>query len=158
MANTQAMTTSFLGEVLTATHNFGVAPIRAATTADTFKAALYLASATINASTTAYSASGEVSGTGYSAGGVTVTNATAPLASNTSTTAGTAYWTPSASITYTTVTLTTAFDAVLIYNSTQSNKAVSVHTFGSQTITAGTFTLTMPSNTTAAALLRLATT
>jgi hypothetical protein len=99
-----------------------------------------------------------VSGTGYSAGGVTVTNATAPLTSNTSTTAGTAYWTPSASISYTTVTLTTAFDAVLIYNSTQSDKAVSVHTFGSQTITAGTFTLTMPSNTTSTALLRLATT
>jgi hypothetical protein len=158
MANTQAMTTSFLGEVLTATHNFGASPIRAGTTADTFKAALYLASATINASTTAYSASGEVSGTGYSAGGVTVTNATAPLTSNTSVTAGTAYWTPSASISYTTVTLTTAFDAVLIYNSTQSNKAVSVHTFGSQTITAGTFTLTMPANTTSTALLRLATT
>jgi hypothetical protein len=152
------MTTSFLAEVLTATHNFGVAPIRAATTADTFKAALYLTSATINASTTAYSATGEVSGTNYSAGGVTVTNATAPASTNTSTTAGTAYWTPSASITYTTVTLSTAFDAVLIYNSTQSNKAVSVHTFGSQTITAGTFTLTMPSNTTSTALLRLATT
>jgi len=158
MANTQAMATSFLGEVLTATHNFGVAPIRAATTADTFKAALYLASATINASTTAYSATGEVSGTNYSAGGVTVTNATAPASTNSSATAGVAYWTPSASITYTTVTLTTAFDAVLIYNSTQSNKAVSVHTFGSQTITAGTFTLTMPSNTTSTALLRLATT
>jgi poly(3-hydroxyalkanoate) synthetase len=158
MANTQAMTTSFLGEVLTATHNFGTAPTRGSGAADTFKAALYLASATINASTTVYSATGEVSGTGYSAGGVTVTNATAPLASNTSTTAGTAYWTPSASISYTTVTLTTAFDAVLIYNSTQSNKAVSVHTFGSQTITAGTFTLTMPSNTTSTALLRLATT
>jgi hypothetical protein len=68
------------------------------------------------------------------------------------------YWTPSASITYTTVTLATAFDCVLIYNSTQSNKAISVHTFGSQTITAGTFTLTMPSNTTSTALLRLATT
>ena len=158
MANTQAMTTSFLGEVLTATHNFGTAPTRGSGAADTFKAALYLASATINASTTVYSATGEVSGTGYSAGGVTVTNATAPLASNTSTTAGTAYWTPSASISYTTVTLTTAFDAVLIYNSTQSDKAVSVHTFGSQTITAGTFTLTMPSNTTSTALLRLATT
>jgi hypothetical protein len=158
MANTQALTTSFLGEVLTATHNFGASPVRAGTTADTFKAALYLASATINASTTAYSATNEVSGTGYTAGGVTVTNATAPLSSNTSTTAGTAYWTPSASITYTTVTLTTAFDAVLIYNSTQSDKAVSVHTFGSQTITAGTFTLTMPSNTTSTALLRLATT
>ena len=158
MANTQSMCTSFLGEVLTATHNFGTAPVRAATTADTFKAALYLTSATINASTTAYSSTGEVTGTNYTAGGVTVTNATAPTATNSSITAGVAYWTPSASISYTTVTLATAFDAVLIYNSTQSNKAVSVHTFGSQTITAGTFTLTMPSNTTTPALLRLATT
>jgi hypothetical protein len=69
-----------------------------------------------------------------------------------------AYWTPSASISYTNVTLTTPFDAVLIYNSTKSNKAVSVHTFGSQTVTAGTFTLTMPTNNTTNALLRLATT
>ena len=147
-----------MGELMTATHNFGTAPIRAVTTADTFKAALYLSSATYNAATTAYSATGEVSGTGYSAGGVTVTNATAPLSTNTTATAGVAYWTPSASITYTTVTLTTAFNAVLIYNSTQSNKAVAVYTFGDQTITAGTFTLTMPSNTTTTALLRLATT
>ena len=139
-------------ELMTATHNF------TPSTGNTFKAALYLASATMNASTTAYTATGEVSGTGYSAGGVTVTNATAPNSTNTSSTAGTAYWTPSASITYTSVTLTTAFDAVLIYNSSASNKAVSVHTFGSQTITAGTFTLTMPSNTTSTALLRLATT
>ena len=158
MANTQSMCTSFMGELMTATHNFGVAPIRAATTADTFKAALYLASATINAATTAYSATGEVTGTNYTAGGVTVTNATAPIATNSSATAGVAYWTPSASITYTTVTLSTAFDSVLIYNSTQSNKAVSVHTFGSQTITAGTFTLTMPTNSTTTALLRLSTT
>jgi hypothetical protein len=147
-----------MGEVLTATHNFGVAPTRGSTAADSFKAALYLASATINASTTAYTVTGEVTGTGYTAGGVAVTNATAPIATNSSVTAGVAYWTASASITYTTVTLSTAFDAVLIYNSTQSNKAVSVHTFGSQTITAGTFTLTMPSNTTSTALLRLSTT
>lgn len=158
MANTQSMCTSFMSELMTATHNFGTAPIRGAGTADTFKAALYLASATVNASTTAYSSTGEVTGTNYTAGGVTVTNATAPLSTNTSATAGVAYWTPSASITYTNVTLSTAFDAVLIYNSTQSNKAVSVHTFGSQTVTAGTFTLTMPSNTTSTALLRLATT
>ncbi len=143
---------------MTATHNFGTAPTRGTSTADTFKAALYLASATINASTTAYSSTGEVTGTNYTAGGVSVTNATAPTSTNASATAGTAYWTPSASITYTNVTLSTAFDAVLIYNSTQSNKAVSVHTFGSQTITAGNFTLTMPSNTTSTALLRLATT
>ena len=152
MANTQAMCSSFLGELMTATHNFTTG------TGNTFKAALYLASATVNASTTAYSSSNEVTGTNYSPGGVTVTNGTSPLSSNTSTTAGVGYWTPSASITYTNVTLTTAFDAVLIYNSSASDKAVSVHTFGSQTVTAGTFTLTMPSNTTSTALLRLATT
>lgn len=158
MSNTQSMCTSFMSELMTATHNFGTAPIRAATTADTFKAALYLASATINASTTVYSSTGEVTGTNYTAGGVTVTNATPPASTNTSATAGTAYWTASSSITYTNVTLSTAFDCVLIYNSTQTNKAVSVHTFGSQTVTAGTFTLTMPANTTSTALLRLATT
>jgi len=158
MSNTQSMCTSFMGDLLNAVHNFGTAPTRGTTAADTFKGALYLASATLNASTTAYSATGEVSGTGYTAGGVAVTNATAPTATNSSSTAGVAYWTPSASLVYTTVTLTTAFDTVLIYNSTQSNKAVSVHTFGSQTITAGTFTLTMPSNTTTTALLRLSTT
>jgi hypothetical protein len=158
MANTQSMCTSFLGEVLTATHNFGSAPTRGSSAADTFKGALYLTTATINASTTAYSATGEVTGTNYTAGGVTITNATAPASTNTSSTAGVGYWTPSASITYTSVTLSTAFDTMLMYNSTQSNKAVSVHTFGSQTITAGNFTLTMPSNTTSAALLRLSTT
>ena len=158
MANTQSMCTSFMGELLTATHNFGASPIRAASTADTFKAALYLTSATVNAATTVYSSTGEVTGAGYSAGGIAVTNATPPTATNSSATAGVAFFTPSASLTYTSVTLTTAFDCALIYNSTQSNKAVSVHTFGSQTITAGTFSLTMPSNTTSTALLRLATT
>jgi len=158
MANTASLCTSFLAEMLTATHNFGVAPIRAATTADTFKGALYVTTATYNAATTAYSTTNEVTGTNYTAGGVSVTNATAPLSTNTSSTAGTAYWTPSASLVYTNVTLTTAFDTVLIYNSTQSNKAVGVYTFGSQTITAGTFTLTMPSNTTSTALIRIATT
>jgi len=144
-------------------HQLGTATLVSRTsltapTTDTLKAALYLVSATKDASTTVYNTTGEVSGTGYTAGGVTVTNATAPTFTNASATAGVAFFTPSASIVYTTVTLATAFDAVLIYNSTQSNKAISVHTFGSQTITAGTFTLTMPSNTTTTALLRLATT
>ena len=147
-----------MGQLLTATHNFGTAPTRGTTAADTFKAALYVTTATINAATTAYSATNEVSGTGYTAGGITVTNATAPTATNSSSTAGVAYWTPSANLVYSTVTLTTAFDTVLIYNSSQSNAAVSVHTFGAQTVTAGTFTLTMPSNTTTTALLRLSTT
>lgn len=151
MSNSQAMCTSFKGELLTATHNFGTAPTRGTGAADTFKGALYLASATVNAATTAYSSTGEVTGTNYTAGGVAVTNATAPTTSGT-----TAYWTPSASLVYTNVTLTTAFDSVLIYNSTQSNKAVSVHTFGSQTVTAGTFTLTMPTNDSTNALIRLA--
>jgi len=152
MANTQAMCTSFMQELMTATHNFTTG------TGDTFKAALYLASATYNAGTTAYSTTGEVTGTNYTPGGITVTNGTSPLSTNASTTAGVAYWTPTSSLTYTNVTLSTAFDAVLIYNSSKSNKAVSVHTFGSQTVTAGTFTLTMPSNTTTTGLLRLATT
>jgi len=163
MANTQAMCTSFLGELMLGQHQLGTSTIVSrgsltAPTTDTVKAALYLASATINASTTAYTVTGEVSGTNYTAGGVTVTNATAPTYTNSSSTAGVGYWTPSASIVYTTVTLSTAFDTVLIYNSTQSNKAISVHTFGSQTITAGTFTLTMPTNSTTLALIRLATT
>ena len=163
MANTQSMCTSFMGQLLNGGHQFGTITLVSrgsltAPTTDTFKAALYTTTATINAATTAYSATNEVSGTGYTAGGITVTNATAPTATNSSSTAGVAHWTPSANLVYTTVTLTTAFDTVLIYNSTQNNTAVSVHTFGSQTVTAGTFTLTMPSNTTTTALLRLSTT
>ena len=156
MANTQAICTSFKGEILVGNHQLGSVTLTSRTsltapTTDTVKAALYLASATVNASTTAYSATGEVSGSGYTAGGVTVTNATAPSTSGT-----TAFWTPSASIVYTTVTLTTAFDCVLLYNSSQSNKAIQVLTFGSQTITAGTLTLTMPANDASNALLRIA--
>jgi len=160
------MCTTFMKELMLGQHQFGTSTLTSRTsltapTTDTFKAAMYFVSATINASTTAYSATGEVtntSGTGYTAGGLTVTNATAPLSTNTTATAGVAYWTPSASFVWTALTITTAFDSVLIYNSTQSNKAVSVHTFGSQTITSGTFTLTMPANDTTNALLRLSTT
>jgi hypothetical protein len=169
MANTQAMSTSFMGKLMTGTHNFGVGVVRGSTAADTYYGALLLASGTFNASSSNYTGtvgsvtmSGEVSGTGYTAGGVAITNANPPTATNSSATAGVAFWTPSASITYTTVTLSTAFDAVMIYNFTQGTAgaypAVSIHTFGSQTITAGTFTLTMPSNTTTTALIRLATT
>lgn len=151
MANTQAVCTSFKVELLNGHHALGTSVTRGATTADAIKAALYLASATINAATTAYSATGEVSGTNYTAGGVTVTNGTAPTSSGT-----TAFWTPSASLSWTTVTLSTAFDCVLFYNSTQSNKAIAAYTFGSQTVSAGNFTLTMPTNDASNALLRLA--
>lgn len=151
MANTQAMCTSFKREILSGIHALGTSVVRAGTGADALKAALYLASATINAATTVYGTAGEVTGTNYAAGGVAVTNATPPSDSGT-----TAFWTPSASIAYANVTLSVAFDAVLIYNATQGNKAVSVHTFGSQTVTAGNFTLTMPANDAANALLRIA--
>jgi len=115
------------------------------------KAALYLASATTNGSNSAYTATGEVSGTNYTAGGVSVTNAnTASL------TGTTAYWTPSAAIVYTTVTLATAFDAVMIYSTTDSNRNLGVYTFGSQTVTAGTVTLNMPANDASNALIRFA--
>lgn len=156
MANVQAMCTSFKGEILNAVHQFGSPTIVSRTsltspTVDVFKAALYLASGSQGAATTAYSATNEVSGTNYTAGGVTVTNATPPSTSGTG-----AIWTPSASFVWTTVTLATAFDCVTVYNSTQGNKAVSVHTFGSQTVTAGTFTLTMPANGTGTALVQIA--
>lgn len=152
MANTQAMATSFKQDLLNGLHAFGTTVIRAGTTKDTFKAALYLASATVNASTTAYSATGEVTGTNYVAGGVVVTTATAPTTSGT-----TAFVTPSASIVFSSVTLATSFDAVLIYNDTAAGKnAVSVHTFTAQTIANGTLTLTMPTNDSTNALIRLA--
>jgi hypothetical protein len=152
MANTQAMATSFKAELLNAYHNFSATnPARTINTADSFKAALYLASATINSTTTVYTTTGEVTGTNYTAGGVAITSWNAPSSSGT-----TAFTTPTASITYTTVSLTTAFDCVLIYNFTQGNRAVSAHTFGSQTVTAGTFTLTMPTNNSTSALIRLA--
>src|SRR4030067_3526279 len=92
----------------------------------------------MGAGSTVYTATGEVSGTNYVAGGVDLLGSPDWIAPGSSGT--TAFSTPTQNIVYTTVTLTTAFDAVLIYNSTQGNKAVSVHTFGSQTITAGGMT------------------
>jgi hypothetical protein len=152
MANTQAMATQFKADIMNGLHAFGASVVRGATTKDSYKAALYLVSATRGAGDTVYSATGEVSGTGYTAGGVAVTTATAPAISGT-----TAFFTPSASIVYTTVTLATAFDAVLLYNDTSATKlAVSVHVFGSQTITAGTLTLTMPTNDATTGLVRIA--
>ena len=140
MANTQAVSVQFKQDSMTAILPAAIS---------TLKAALYLASATTNGSNTAYTATGEVSGTGYTAGGVAVTAATAPAVTGT-----TAYWTPSAAIVYTTVTLGTAFDALMIYDTARSNKAIGVWTFGSQTITAGTLTINMPTNDSSNALLR----
>lgn len=149
-ANSQAIATSFKVEMLNGIHALGTTVARGGTGADVFKAALFLASASIGAATTAYSSTGEVTGTGYSAGGITFTW-TAPGSSGT-----TSFTTPSASLVFSGVTLSTSFDCVLLYNSSQSNKAVSAHTFGSQTVTAGTFTLTMPTNDATTGLIRFA--
>lgn len=152
MANTQAMATSFKQEILQGIHALGTTVTRAGTGADTIKAALFLVTATINASTTTYNTTGELAATGnYTAGGVTATNAVAPTTSGT-----TAYWTPSASFQWVALTSSGAFDAVQLYNSTQGNRTISVHTFSSQSITAGTFTLTMPTNDATNGLVRIA--
>lgn len=150
MANSQAVCTSFKVEVLNGIHALGTTVTRGGTTADSFKAALYVATGSIGAGTTAYSATNEVSGTNYTAGGTAFTWS-APNSTGT-----TAFTTPSANISWSNVTLATAFDAVLLYNTSQSNKAVAVYTFGSQTVTAGNFTLTMPTNDASTGLLRLA--
>jgi hypothetical protein len=150
MANSAGLCTSFKVELLLADHNFGTSSaVRGATTADTFKMALYQTSASIGPTVTAYTATGEVSSTNYTATGQAVTNATPPTSTGT-----TAYWTPSASVSWTTVTFTT--DCALLYNSSRSNKAVGSYTFSSQTVTAGNFTLTMPTNAAATALIQIA--
>lgn len=150
MANSQSLATSFKVEILNGLHALGTSVVRAGTGADTFKAALYLATATMGAGSTAYTATNEVTGTNYTAGGVTFAWV-APTSTGT-----TAFTSPSASIVYTNVTLSTAFDAVLLYNSTQGNRAVAVLTFGSQTVTAGTLTLTIPTNDATTGILRIA--
>ena len=152
MANTQAFCSQAKVDMMNGLHALGPSVIRAATTKDAYKAALYLVSATRNAADTIYSVTGEVTGTNYTAGGVAVTTATAPQLDTT-----TAHFTPSTSIVYSNVTLSVAFDAVLIYNDTSATKlAVSVHTFGSQTVTAGDFTLTMPTDDGTTGLIRIA--
>jgi hypothetical protein len=153
MANTSAICNSFKSEILMGYHQLGAATIVSRTsltspTTDTLKMALYQTTASIGASTTAYSATNEVSSANYTAGGATVTNANAPSLSG-----STAIWTPSASVSWSTVTFTT--DCAFLYNSTQSNRAIASFTFGAQSPSAGTFTLTMPTNDASNALIRI---
>ncbi len=140
MANTQAITGAAK-----------LAALAAIVDSKTLKAALYLVSATRNGSDTVYNSTGEVSGTGYSAGGVSVTNGNSAAQ-----TSNTAYWTPSASITFSSVTLSTAFDALGLYSTTDSNRMLGIFTFGSQTITAGNVTISMPTNDASTGLMRFA--
>ena len=150
-ANAEAICDSFKSEVLSGVHALGTTVIRAGTTKDTIKGALFTINQSLGKATTAYNSTGEVAASGdYSAGGSIVTNANNPSLDG-----DTAIWTPSASLAWHGVTFA-AFDTLLIYNSTQSNKAIEVLTFGQQQITSGDFTITMPTNAAATALLQLA--
>lgn len=150
MAISQAMCTSFKVEILDGVHAFGTSVVRAATTADTFKIALYTSSATLSASTTAYSTSNECPSTGnYSAGGNTLTVSQVPT--STSTTA----WLDFSDTTWSNATITA--NGALIYNSTQSDKAVAVLAFGGdKTSTAGDFTIIFPTADSSNAIIRIA--
>lgn len=159
MANTQSMCASFKTELLNGYHNFTSSnPARTINTADTFKAALYTTAATMNNSATAYTSLNEVTngaGTGYTATGEAFLWTT-PSQTISSITASTAFSTPTASLIWSSFTSAASFDCVMTYNATNGGRAISVHTFGSQSVTAGTFTLTMPSNAAGTALINLA--
>jgi hypothetical protein len=117
---------------------------------DTLKLALFLASATRLYTDTVYNTTGELAASGnYTQGGKTITNAAW------GTTTKTAYWTPGANLTWTALTSSGAFDAAVLYNSTESDKEIAVFTFSSQNVTAADFTLTMPTNDASTALIRI---
>ena len=151
MAISQAMVTSFKVEILDGVHNFGTGVVRASTAADTFKIALYTSSATLSAATTGYTTTDEVSssGTNYTAGGQTLTISQVP------TSTGTTAWLDFDDVTWASATLTA--NGALIYNATQSNKAVAVLAFGGdKTSTAGNFTVQFPAANSTTAILRIA--
>ena len=141
------MCTSFKQELLQAQHNF------TASTGDTFKLAMYTNSASFTAATTDYTTSNEVSGTGYTAGGGTLTNITP-------TTSGTTAFTDFADLTFSTATITAR--GALIYNttagaSTGTTNAVIVLDFGGdKTSTAGDFTIVFPTADASNAVIRIA--
>ena len=142
MAITSAICTSFKQELLEGTHNF------TNSSGNTFKLALYTSSATLGASTTAFTTTNEVSGTNYTSGGNALTNVTP-------TTSGTTAIVDFADLTFGTATVTAR--GCLIYNDTQANKAVAAIDFGGdKTSTAGNFTIVFPSPTATGAIIRLA--
>jgi len=135
MSLSQTLTTSFKQQLLQGVHDFNT---------DTFKVALYTASADLSATTSVYTATGEVVGTGYTAGGA----ATTTSVSVTDTTAF---------VNFSNVVWTAALTArgALIYNLSKSNKAVAILDFGADKTSTTTFTVTMPANTSTTALIRL---
>ena len=135
--------TSFKVELLAGTHNFTTG------TGDTFKLALYDNSAAFTAATTAYTVTNEVSGTGYSAGGGTLTNVTP-------TSSGTTAFIDFADLTFSTATIT-AYGALIYNSSAAGNPAVCILDFGgAKTSTAGDFTIVFPTADSSTAIVRIA--
>ena len=127
---TQCLTASFKQELLQGVHDFD---------ADVFKIALYTSSSDLSSATTIYTALGETSGTGYTAGGATLTNLGVTLS-------GTTAYTSWDSYTWSNSTLTTA--GALVYNASKGNRSVAVLNFGgTYSTSAGPFTVTFPANT-----------
>jgi hypothetical protein len=133
----QTLTTSFKQQLLLAVHDFSV---------DTFKIALYTAAANLGSDTTVYTATGEITGTGYTATGQALTGATVMVSGTTAyVDFANAVWAPAAFTTR----------GALIYNASKGNKAVAVLDFGADKTPTTTFTVQMPANTSTAALIRL---
>lgn len=144
MAISQAMTTSFKVGILNGSFNFGSG------TSQVFKVALYTSSATLSAATTAYSTSNEVTGTGYSAGGNTLTISTNP------TSTGTTAFLDFADTTWTSSTIT-ARGALIYLADGATNPAIAVLDFGGdKTSTAGDFTILFPTADATSAIVRIA--
>ena len=150
MAISQAMCTSFKVELLSGGHNFNTTNVaRTVDTQDTFKIALFTSAATLDATTTAYSTSDEATGTGYTAGGNTLTVSAVP------TSTGTTAFLDFTDTTWSTATVTAR--GALIYNSTYSDTSVAVLDFGAdKTSTAGDFTIIFPTADASNAIIRIA--
>lgn len=147
MSILQTATTSFKVQLLQAVHNFGP------TSPDTYKIALYNGNADINANTTVYTTSNEITGTGYTAGGNTLTISQSP------TSGANQYAVPTAFISFANTSWTNATftcRAALIYNATQGNKSVAVLDFGSdKTVANDTFTIIFPTPDANSAIVRI---
>lgn len=147
MTIAQTATTSFKVELPQGIHNFGP------TSPDTFKIALYTAAASLDASTTVYTTSGEVVGTGYTAEGNTLTISVTPVAANNSSGTPTSYWS-FANTSWAGASFTAR--GALIYNSTEGNKSVAVLDFGSdKTVNNDTFQIIFPTPDANSAIVRI---
>jgi hypothetical protein len=147
MSFAQTATTSFKVELPQGIHNFGP------TAPDTFKIALYTAAASLDASTAVYTATSEVVGAGYTAGGNTLTISVTPVAANNSAGIPTSYWS-FANTTWSGATFTAR--GALIYNSTEGNKSVAVLDFGSdKTVSNTTFQIVFPTPDANSAIVRI---